>query len=113
MIRNNLPASGLFLGGGLFLGSRLFLGSGLFLGGAALQRCGKWLAIRFGFSRCGNETRPQRLKPRSQQGIYRSAEALRHPKAIFACAVLCALSTLAHAAAPASNDVVLRALREE
>jgi predicted Zn-dependent protease len=68
----------------------------LILGGAALQRCGKWLAFRSGFSRCG---------------------ALRRPKSIFAlltCAILlCGLATSARAADAASGDVVLRALREE
>jgi len=59
---------------------------------------------------------PQRQKRRSQQFCNRSAKALRHPKSIFAvlaCAILCALSTSARAADPASGDVVLRALREE
>jgi len=59
---------------------------------------------------------PQRLKPRSQSCRNRSAEALRHPKSMFALlafAILCAMSTSARAADPASGDVVLRALREE
>jgi predicted Zn-dependent protease len=59
---------------------------------------------------------PQRQERRSRQFRNRSAEALRHPKSIFAvlaCAILCALSTSARAADPASGDVVLRALREE
>ena len=95
------------------------------LGGAALQRCGNPLAGRSGFSRCGKtaeepgmawKARPQRLKPQSQQFSNRSAEALRHPKTIFAllaCVILCGLSSPARAANPASTDVVLRALREE
>jgi TldD protein len=65
------------------------------LGGAALQRCGKRLTRRSGFSRCG---------------------ALCAPKSMFAllaCAILCGLSTSARAANPATGDVVLRALREE
>jgi TldD protein len=69
----------------------------LILGGAALHCCGKWLASRSGFSRCG---------------------ALRRPKSMFAlvtCAILClcGLATSARAADVASADVVLRALREE
>src|SRR3984893_1515246 len=71
--------------------------SRLFLGGAALPRCGKWLAFKSGFSRGGEaaagkakepreklalngKARPERLKPHSQQSSDRSAEALRHPK---------------------------------
>ncbi len=112
--------------------------SRMILGGAALQRCGKWLALRSGFSRCGEaaaresteaaeklafdgKARPQRLKPRSQQCGNRSAEALRHPKSsstlrysVISCAILlCGFSTSARAAGSASGDVVLRALREE
>src|ERR1039458_1835468 len=92
------------------------------LGGAALQRCGKWLALTLGFSRCGEAAvRPRRLKPHSQQCRDRSAEALRHPKsssilshsAITCALVVCTLSAFAGAADAAPGDVVLRALREE
>ncbi len=100
------------------------------LGGAALQCCGKWLALRSGFSRCGQtaeelgvawKARPQRLKPQSQQCSNRSAQALRHPKPgstwrylLISCTILiCSFGTAARAANPASTDVVLRALREE
>src|ERR1700694_5616702 len=71
--------------------------SRLFLGGAALPRCGKWLAFKSGFSGGGEaaagkakepreklalngKARPERLRPHSQQSNDRSAEALRHPK---------------------------------
>src|ERR1700675_2697014 len=71
--------------------------SRLFLGGAALPRCGKWLAFKSGFSRGGEaagrkakepreklalngKARPERRKPHSQQSRDRSAQALRHPK---------------------------------
>jgi TldD protein len=90
--------------------------SRMILGGAALQRGGKWLTFILGFSRCGEAAeRPQRLKPHSQPCGHRSAEALRHPKSMFAllaCVILC-LSTSARAANSASSDAVLRALREE
>src|SRR5260370_39768540 len=69
----------------------------LFLGGAALPRCGKWLAFKSGFSRGGEaaarkakkprenlalngNSRPERRQPHSQQSGDRSAQALRHPK---------------------------------
>jgi predicted Zn-dependent protease len=108
--------------------------SRLILGGAAIQRCGKWLAFGSGF-RCGEaaareprKVRPQRLKPHSEHCRHRSAEALRHPKSrhpkssptwslLFAVLsfpiLLCGLSTSVRAANSASGDVVLRALREE
>src|SRR6202049_452901 len=71
--------------------------SRLFLGGAALPRCGKWLAFKSGFSRGGEaagrkakepreklalngKARPERLRPHSQQSSDRCAETLRHPK---------------------------------
>ncbi len=64
------------------------------------------------------KARPQRLKPRSQSCANHSAEALRHAKAIsvlLACAILCGLPATARAAdsASASDDAVLRALRQE
>jgi TldD protein len=104
--------------------SRMILGGAApqTLGGAALQRCGKWLALTLGFSRCGEAAvRPRRLKPHSQQCRDRSAEALRHPKsssilshsAITCALVVCTLSAFAGAADAAPGDVVLRALREE
>ncbi len=102
------------------------------LGGAALQRCGKRLALMTGFSRCGEaagklvcarQARPQRLKPHSEHCSHRSAEALRHPKssstwtilfAVISCLILtCAVPASARAANSDSGDVVLRALREE
>jgi TldD protein len=112
------------------------------LGGAALQRCGREHLSNSGFSRCAGTieqltltSRPQRLKPHPQESRNRSAEALRHPKAIskaisksspqfalvsfafrsslLAVAILCALSFSARAANPTSSDPLLRALREE
>ena len=67
---------------------------------------------------------PQRLKPHSEQGSNRSAEALRHPESSSTCAYLllavmssailiCGLSASARAANSAPGDAVLRALREE
>ena len=101
--------------------SRQILGGAFqILGGAALQRCGKWLALTLGFSRCGEAAaRPQRLKPPSQPCNNRSAEALRHPKSILSCLAIasailfCGLPASARAADAASGDPVLRALREE
>src|SRR5271169_440846 len=75
--------------------SLVFSVSRTLLGGAALQRCGKWLAFRSGFSRCGARCAPKSLF------------------ALLACAILCGFSTPAPAANPASTDIVLRALREE
>jgi len=108
------------------------------LGGAALQRCGKEHLSNSGFSPCGGgieeltlTARPQRLKPQSQENIYRSAEAPRHPNAVsksspqfalvsfafrsslLAVAILCAVSSSARGVNPASSDPLLRALREE
>src|SRR5260370_41500743 len=71
--------------------------SRLFLGGAALPRCGKWLAFKSGFSRRGEaaarkakepreklalngNSRPERRQAHSQQSGDLSAEALRPPK---------------------------------
>jgi microcin-processing metallopeptidase PmbA/TldD-like protein len=114
----------------------------VFLGGAALQRCDKDHLSNSGFSRWGGRVeeltltaRPQRLKPQSQEDINRTAEALRHPKAIpraisksspqfelvsfvfrfslLAVAILCGVSSSARAANPTSSDPLLRALREE
>jgi TldD protein len=134
-----------------------WLGANSLLGGAALQRCGTRLLLICGFSRCGelaprnsNDKRkssPQWLKPLAQLCCKRSAEALRHPKALrhskalrhpkalcdaqfsrrpkFLCSnrlgpiaasvgiLFCFLSAFASATDSTSNDVVLRALREE
>jgi predicted Zn-dependent protease len=77
---------------------------------------------------------PQRLKPQAERGRNRSAEALRHPKAMrqletvrypkvcsistlitaISCLILlCGLAVPACAADATAGDVVLRALREE
>ena len=60
---------------------------------AARTGCGKNLVPQ-------QKALPQRLKPRSKQRVYRSAEALRHPKNKSKCKSLCSTlpwnPTLAH-----------------